>query len=113
MILKAKNKAGDILGNSEKTATDKKRERRKKKSLKRLKIQEKERKQKLKEAANEGKGSKKSKAQVQETLKQLTKGGKAKVLTVSVEFSSVTYKRCKMTSTGFIIGYVSIGIKYL
>ncbi|XP_062845859.1 U3 small nucleolar ribonucleoprotein protein MPP10 [Trichomycterus rosablanca] len=79
--IKGKNKAGNVLGDSEKTATDKKRDRRTKKKLKRLKIQEKEKKMKLKEAANDGKMNKKSKAQVQETLKKLTKGGKAKVLT--------------------------------
>lgn len=77
-----KNKAGDILGDTEKTTTDKKRERRKKKKLKRLKIQEREKRQKLKEAMK-GDGNKKSKAEVENTLKKLTKGGKAKVLTVS------------------------------
>ncbi|KAF4091100.1 hypothetical protein AMELA_G00033220 [Ameiurus melas] len=76
-----KNKAGDVLGDSEKTATDKKRERRRKKVVKRLKIQEREKRKKLKEAASEGKLTKKSKAQVEETLKKLAKGGKAKVLT--------------------------------
>ncbi|MCJ8747407.1 hypothetical protein PDJAM_G00153040 [Pangasius djambal] len=79
--VKEKNKAGDILGDSEKTATDKKRERRKKKKLKRVKIQEREKRNKLKEAASEGKIKKKSKAQVEETLRKLTKGGKAKLLT--------------------------------
>ncbi|MCI4393191.1 hypothetical protein PGIGA_G00154500 [Pangasianodon gigas] len=79
--VKEKNKAGDILGDSEKTATDKKRERRKKKKLKRVKIQEREKRMKLKEAASEGKIKKKSKAQVEETLRKLTKGGKAKLLT--------------------------------
>lgn len=84
LILQEKNKAGDVLGDSEKTATDKKRERRRKKKVKRLKIQEREKRKKLKEAASEGKITKKSKAQVEETLKKLAKGGKAKVLTVSV-----------------------------
>ncbi|KAF5895631.1 U3 small nucleolar ribonucleoprotein MPP10-like, partial [Clarias magur] len=79
--VKEKNKAGDIIGDTEKTATDKKRDRRKKKKLKRLKIQEREKTKKLKEAASDGKITKKSKAQVEETLKQLTKGGKAKLLT--------------------------------
>ncbi|XP_049327267.1 U3 small nucleolar ribonucleoprotein protein MPP10 [Astyanax mexicanus] len=80
--VKEKNKAGDLLGDSEKTATDKKRERRKKKQLKRLKIQEREKRMKLKEAAAEGGvKTKKSKAEVQETLRKLTKGGKAKLLT--------------------------------
>ncbi|KAG7315252.1 hypothetical protein KOW79_021340 [Hemibagrus wyckioides] len=79
--VKEKNKAGDILGDMEKTATDKKRERRKKKTLKRVKIQEREKRMKLKEASSEGKIKKKSKAHVEETLKKLTKGGKAKLLT--------------------------------
>ncbi|KAI5619743.1 U3 small nucleolar ribonucleoprotein MPP10, partial [Silurus asotus] len=79
--VKEKNKAGHALGDSEKTSTDKKRERRKKKKLKRLKIQEREKNKKLKEAASEGKSKKTSKAHVEETLRKLTKGGKAKVLT--------------------------------
>ncbi|XP_060715679.1 U3 small nucleolar ribonucleoprotein protein MPP10 [Tachysurus vachellii] len=79
--VKEKNKAGDVLGDTEKSATDKKRERRKKKKLKRVKIQEREKRMKLKEAASEGKIKKKSKAHVEETLKKLTKGGKAKLLT--------------------------------
>ncbi|KAG1925281.1 U3 small nucleolar ribonucleoprotein protein MPP10 [Pimephales promelas] len=77
--IKEKNKAGDILGETEKTTTDKKRERRKKKKLKRLKIQEQEKRQKLKEVMKGNK--KKSKAEVEKTLKNLTKGGKAKILT--------------------------------
>ncbi|TRY82212.1 hypothetical protein DNTS_023860 [Danionella cerebrum] len=80
--VKEKNKAGDILGDSEKTLTDKKRERRKKKIMKRLKIQEREKRQKLKEAMRGGDGTKKkSKGEVEQTLKKLTKGGKAKILT--------------------------------
>ncbi|TSK20053.1 U3 small nucleolar ribonucleoprotein MPP10 [Bagarius yarrelli] len=79
--VKEKNKAGDVLGASEKTATDKKRERRKKKQLKRIKIQEREKRTKLKEAGREGTMKKKSKAHVEDTLRKLTKGGKAKVLT--------------------------------
>lgn len=78
-----KNKAGDILGDTEKTTTDKKRERRKKKKLKRLKIQEREKRQKLKELMKGDGNKKQSKAEVEKTLKKLTKGGKAKVLTVS------------------------------
>lgn len=77
-----KNKAGDILGDTEKTPTDKKRERRKKKKLKHLKIQEREKRQKVKEVMKGG-DKKKSKAEVEQTLKKLTKGGKAKILTVS------------------------------
>uniref|UniRef100_A0A672Q685 U3 small nucleolar ribonucleoprotein protein MPP10 n=1 Tax=Sinocyclocheilus grahami TaxID=75366 RepID=A0A672Q685_SINGR len=78
--IKEKNKAGDVLGDTEKTTTDKKRERRKKKKLKRLKIQEREKRQKVKEAMKGG-DKKKSKAEVEQTLKKLTKGGKAKILT--------------------------------
>ncbi|XP_043101503.1 U3 small nucleolar ribonucleoprotein protein MPP10-like [Puntigrus tetrazona] len=79
--IKEKNKAGNILGDTEKTTTDKKRERRKKKKLKRLKIQEREKRQKAKEAMKGGDKKKKSKAEVEQTLKKLTKGGKAKILT--------------------------------
>ncbi|XP_048040297.1 U3 small nucleolar ribonucleoprotein protein MPP10 [Megalobrama amblycephala] len=79
--IKEKNKAGDILGDTEKTTTDKKRERRKKKKLKRMKIQEREKRQKLKELMKGDGNKKQSKAEVEKTLKKLTKGGKAKVLT--------------------------------
>nr|XP_055059148.1 U3 small nucleolar ribonucleoprotein protein MPP10 [Misgurnus anguillicaudatus] len=77
--IKEKNKAGDLLGDTEKTDTDKKRERRKKKKLKRIKVQEREKRQKLKQM-KVGE-NKKSKAEVEQTLKKLTKGGKAKILT--------------------------------
>lgn len=59
--------------------------------MKRLKIHEREKRQKLKEAARGGADDgkkKKSKAEVEQTIKKLTKGGKAKVLTVSDECSS-------------------------
>ncbi|KAM4744794.1 U3 small nucleolar ribonucleoprotein MPP10 [Anableps anableps] len=78
--VKEKNKAGDLLGDTEKTSTDKKRERRHKKKVKRLKIQEKEKRQKLKEASKTGENKKPSKAEVTENLKKLTKGGKATIL---------------------------------
>ncbi|XP_023187906.1 U3 small nucleolar ribonucleoprotein protein MPP10 [Xiphophorus maculatus] len=78
--VKEKNKAGDLLGDTEKTSTDKKRERRHKKKVKRLKIQEKEKRQKLKEASRTGGNKKPSKAEVTENLKKLTKGGKATIL---------------------------------
>ncbi|XP_044207218.1 U3 small nucleolar ribonucleoprotein protein MPP10 [Thunnus albacares] len=78
--VKEKNKAGDILGDSEKTSTDKKRERRHKKKVKSLKIKEKEKRQKLKEASKAGENKKPSKAEVTENLKKLTKGGKATIL---------------------------------
>lgn len=83
MKLKEKNKAGDILGDTEKTSTDRKRERRRKKMVKRLKIKEKEKRQKLKEASKTGENKKPSKAEVTENLKKLTKGGKATILKVS------------------------------
>lgn len=86
---KEKNKAGDLLGATEKTSTDKKRERRNKKKVKRLKIKEKEKKQKLKEANKTEENKKPSKAQVTETLKKVTKGGKATILKVSA-WSRVT-----------------------
>jgi len=79
---KEKNKAGDILGVTEKTSTDKKRDRRHKKTVKRVKIKEKEKRQKLKEASATGENRKQSKAEVTENLKKLTKGGKAKILKV-------------------------------
>ncbi|KAM6943582.1 U3 small nucleolar ribonucleoprotein MPP10 [Xenentodon cancila] len=78
--VKEKNKAGDLLGDGEKTSTDKKRERRLKKKVKRLKIKEKEKRQKLKEASKSGENKKPSKAQVTESLKKLTKAGKATIL---------------------------------
>uniref|UniRef100_A0A3Q0R9R2 U3 small nucleolar ribonucleoprotein protein MPP10 n=1 Tax=Amphilophus citrinellus TaxID=61819 RepID=A0A3Q0R9R2_AMPCI len=78
--VKEKNKAGDLLGTTEKTSTDKKRERRHKKKVKRLKIKEKEKRQKLKEANKTGENKKPSKAEVTETLKKVTKGGKATIL---------------------------------
>ncbi|XP_026072493.1 U3 small nucleolar ribonucleoprotein protein MPP10-like [Carassius auratus] len=79
--IKEKNKAGDILGDTEKTTTDKKRERRKKKKVKHLKIKEREKRQKLKEVMKGDQNKKKSKTEVEQTLKKLTKGGKAKILT--------------------------------
>ncbi|KAM4597078.1 U3 small nucleolar ribonucleoprotein MPP10 [Fundulus diaphanus] len=78
--VKEKNKAGDILGDTEKTSTDKKRDRRHKKKVKRLKIQEKEKRQKLKEARKTGENKKPSKAEVTESLKKLSKGGKTTIL---------------------------------
>lgn len=86
LCLKEKNKAGDILGDTEKTSTDKKRERRNKKKVKRLKITERERRLKLKEATKSGKNKKPSKAEVTENLKKLTSGGKATILKVRFFF---------------------------
>lgn len=84
LCLKEKNKAGDILGDTEKTSTDKKRARRQKKKVKHLKIKEKERRLKLKEATKSGENKKQTKTEVTENLKKLTKGGKATILKVSV-----------------------------
>lgn len=78
--VKEKNKAGDIKTTAEKTATDKKRERRKKKFQKRLKIKEKEKRRKALEKSNPDKAGKYSKAAASETLKQLTKAGRASLL---------------------------------
>ncbi|XP_011488218.1 U3 small nucleolar ribonucleoprotein protein MPP10 [Oryzias latipes] len=78
--IKDKNKAGDILGDIERTKTDKKRERRHIKKVKRLKIKEKEKRQKVKEANKTGESKKISKTEVAENLRKVTKGGKATIL---------------------------------
>ncbi|XP_063782316.1 U3 small nucleolar ribonucleoprotein protein MPP10 [Pseudophryne corroboree] len=78
--IKEKNKAGDIKTNAEKTATDKKRERRKKKVVKRIKIKEREQRQKLAEKMRAERGAKPTKVSTVASLKKLTKGGKATVL---------------------------------
>ncbi|TNM91016.1 hypothetical protein fugu_003305 [Takifugu bimaculatus] len=78
--IKEKSKAGDILGDTEKTTTDKKRERRHKKKVKHLKIKEREKRQKLKEASKTGENKKPTKAEVAQNLKKLSKGGQATIL---------------------------------
>ncbi|XP_019608794.2 U3 small nucleolar ribonucleoprotein MPP10 [Rhinolophus sinicus] len=78
--VKEKNKAGDMKTTAEKTATDKKRERRKKKYQKRLKIKEKERRRKVLEKSNADQQGKYSKAAAAETVKRLTKAGRASLL---------------------------------
>ncbi|XP_012620065.1 U3 small nucleolar ribonucleoprotein MPP10 [Microcebus murinus] len=78
--IKEKNKAGDIKTAAEKTATDKKRERRKKKYQKHMKIKEKEKRRKLLEKSNPEQAGKYSKAIASEKLKQLTKAGKASLM---------------------------------
>ncbi|XP_078541045.1 U3 small nucleolar ribonucleoprotein MPP10 [Lissotriton helveticus] len=79
--VKEKNKAGDLKADAEKTSTDKKRERRKKKLTKRIKLREKEKHQKLKEKIKPQEGYKKlSKKAAAEKLKTLTKDGKTKLL---------------------------------
>uniref|UniRef100_A0A8C9K647 U3 small nucleolar ribonucleoprotein protein MPP10 n=1 Tax=Panthera tigris altaica TaxID=74533 RepID=A0A8C9K647_PANTA len=78
--VKEKNKAGDVKTAAEKTATDKKRERRKKKYQKRMKLKEKEKRRKLLEKNNPDQAGKYTKAAASEKLKQLTKAGKASLL---------------------------------
>ncbi|XP_009468049.1 PREDICTED: U3 small nucleolar ribonucleoprotein protein MPP10 [Nipponia nippon] len=78
--IKEKNKAGDVKTDAEKTATDKKRERRKKKLRKRMKLREKEKRQKLLEKMKPEQGTKLSKKAAAAKLKKLTKEGKASLL---------------------------------
>ncbi|MBZ3877080.1 U3 small nucleolar ribonucleoprotein MPP10 [Sciurus carolinensis] len=78
--IKEKNKAGDLKTAAEKTATDKKRERRKKKYQKRLKIKEKEKRRKLLEKSNPDQTGKYMKTVASEKLKHLTKTGKVSLL---------------------------------
>ncbi|XP_075431980.1 U3 small nucleolar ribonucleoprotein MPP10 [Ascaphus truei] len=78
--VKEKNKAGDLKTNAEKSATDKRRERRKKKAVKRLKIKAKEKRQQLAEKARAEKGKTLSKEAAAANLKKLAKEGKATVL---------------------------------
>ncbi|NXI68055.1 MPP10 protein, partial [Anseranas semipalmata] len=78
--IKEKNKAGDIKTDAEKTPTDKKRERRKKKLRKRIKLREKEKRQKLLEKIKPEQGTKLSKKAAAAKLKKLTKEGKASLL---------------------------------
>ncbi|KAJ1180893.1 hypothetical protein NDU88_006104 [Pleurodeles waltl] len=79
--VKEKSKAGDLKADAEKTSTDKKRERRKKKLAKRIKLREKEKREMLKEKMKAQEGNKKlSKKDAAEKLKKLTKDGKATLL---------------------------------
>ncbi|XP_068954514.1 U3 small nucleolar ribonucleoprotein protein MPP10 [Petaurus breviceps papuanus] len=78
--IKEKNKAGDIKTDAEKSVTDKKRERRKKKYRKRMKLREKEKRQKLLAKTNPEQATKYNKAAASAQLKKLTKAGKASVL---------------------------------
>lgn len=78
--IKEKNKAGDVKTDAEKTATDKKRERRKKKLRKRIKLKEKEKRQKLLEKMKPEQGTKLSKKAAAAKLRKLTKEGKASLL---------------------------------
>ncbi|XP_017515376.3 U3 small nucleolar ribonucleoprotein protein MPP10 [Manis javanica] len=78
--VKEKNKAGDIKTAAEKTVTDKKRERRKKKFRKHMKIKEKEKRRKLLEKSKPDQAGKYTKAVASEKLKKLTKTGRALLL---------------------------------
>ncbi|XP_009278710.1 PREDICTED: U3 small nucleolar ribonucleoprotein protein MPP10 [Aptenodytes forsteri] len=78
--IKEKNKAGDVKTDAEKTPTDKKRERRKKKLRKRMKLREKKKRQKLLEKMKPEQGTKLSKKAAAAKLKKLTKEGKASLL---------------------------------
>ncbi|NWI68736.1 MPP10 protein, partial [Todus mexicanus] len=78
--IKEKNKAGDVKTDAEKTPTDKKRERRKKKLRKRMKLRERERRQKLLEKTKPEQGATLSKKAAEAKLKKLTKEGKASLL---------------------------------
>uniref|UniRef100_A0A8V5HC18 U3 small nucleolar ribonucleoprotein protein MPP10 n=1 Tax=Melopsittacus undulatus TaxID=13146 RepID=A0A8V5HC18_MELUD len=78
--IKEKNKAGDVKTDAEKTPTDKKRERRKKKLRKRMKLREKEKRQKLLEKMKPEQGTKLNKKAAAAALKRLTKEGKVSLL---------------------------------
>ncbi|XP_036734664.1 U3 small nucleolar ribonucleoprotein protein MPP10 [Manis pentadactyla] len=78
--VKEKNKAGDIKTAAEKTVTDKKRERRKKKFRKHMKIKEKEKRRKLLEKSKPDQAGKYTKAVASEKLRKLTKTGRALLL---------------------------------
>nr|XP_009679918.1 PREDICTED: U3 small nucleolar ribonucleoprotein protein MPP10 [Struthio camelus australis] len=78
--IKEKNKAGDVKADAEKTPTDRKRERRKKKLRKRMKLREKEKRQKLLEKMKPEQGTKLGKKAAAAKLKKLTKEGKASLL---------------------------------
>nr|XP_056722113.1 U3 small nucleolar ribonucleoprotein protein MPP10 isoform X2 [Euleptes europaea] len=106
--IKEKPKGGDVKTDAEKTSTDKKRERRKKKVLKRIKLKEKEKRQKLLEKKSEQ--NPKLKKQVSaEQLKKLTKAGgtsllkddgKEKALKSSRAFFSQLQDQVKMQIQG-------------
>ncbi|XP_014399071.1 PREDICTED: U3 small nucleolar ribonucleoprotein protein MPP10 isoform X3 [Myotis brandtii] len=78
--VKEKNKAGDIKTAAEKTATDKKRERRQKKLRKHMKLKEKEKRRRLREKSSAEPAGKLSKAAASEQLRQLARAGKASLL---------------------------------
>ncbi|XP_028679099.2 U3 small nucleolar ribonucleoprotein protein MPP10 isoform X1 [Erpetoichthys calabaricus] len=107
--IKEKNKAGDIKGETEKSVTDKKRERRKKKLQKKFRLREKAKRLKLKEKKNEGKNIKFSQKEAAQKLKKLAKegtatllkdDGKDKALRSSQAFFSVLQDQVKMQIKG-------------
>ncbi|XP_054858104.1 U3 small nucleolar ribonucleoprotein protein MPP10 [Eublepharis macularius] len=77
--IKEKNKAGDVKTDAEKTSTDKKRERRKKKLRWHIKLKQKEKRQKLLEKKLE-QNPKVNKQVSAEQLRKLTKEGRASLL---------------------------------
>ncbi|XP_026565498.1 U3 small nucleolar ribonucleoprotein protein MPP10 [Pseudonaja textilis] len=102
--IKEKNKGGDVKTDAEKTPTDKKRDRRKKKLMKRVKLKEKERRQKLLEKKSEP-GAKLSKKASEAQLKKLTQergtsllkdDGRDKALKSSKAFFSQLQDQVKM-----------------
>ncbi|XP_074862500.1 U3 small nucleolar ribonucleoprotein MPP10 [Carettochelys insculpta] len=78
--IKEKSKAGDMKTDGEKTTTDKKRERRKKKLHKRMRLREKQQRQKLLEKAKSEKKTQLSKQAAAAKLKKLIKEGKTTLL---------------------------------
>uniref|UniRef100_S4RQW0 U3 small nucleolar ribonucleoprotein protein MPP10 n=1 Tax=Petromyzon marinus TaxID=7757 RepID=S4RQW0_PETMA len=75
-----KKKGGEEVGDQEKTASQRKRERRLKKSRKRLKQRERQRRQKVLEEKNPGLTGKIGKSSAEHKLQQLTREGKASLL---------------------------------
>ncbi|XP_015666482.1 U3 small nucleolar ribonucleoprotein protein MPP10 [Protobothrops mucrosquamatus] len=102
--IKKKNKGGDVKTDAEKTPADKKRDRRKKKLVKRMRLKERERRQKLLEKKSEAsaKLSKKgSEAQLEKLTKErgtslLKDDGREKALKSSKAFFSQLQDQVKM-----------------
>ncbi|XP_067390828.1 U3 small nucleolar ribonucleoprotein protein MPP10 [Emydura macquarii macquarii] len=78
--IKEKSKAGDVKTEAEKTTTDKKRERRKKKLHRCMKLREKKKRQKLLEKTKPEQGTQLNKQAAAAKLKKLTKEGKTTLL---------------------------------
>ncbi|XP_078735241.1 U3 small nucleolar ribonucleoprotein MPP10 isoform X1 [Lampetra fluviatilis] len=78
--IKEKKKGGEEVGDLEKTASQRKRERRLKKSRKRLKQRERQRRQKVLEEKKPGLTGKIGKSSAEHKLQQLTREGKASLL---------------------------------